>query len=263
MRRLALGDRPISRAAAFPGAAGSPVSLLDLPEVWSRGPVTIFVHGESRALVNLVMYGLIEWTTPDYSWIDVRIRNRSPTGLDPVALGAIPSGRIVVVDRLDEMAPDPIRGNAVWSVIRSDEPPDSMRSLSDFVRLPRPVQQALALTGGGTRPGAVALSNAHRLVALYDGTTVPDTLRTVVALGASLFVSFADEAPDSRYAFDFVLKVDGASPEVWSESELIVEKSTGPAEGLRGMRAYLGDLAPLHRLISRAVGRGTTGSVPE
>jgi len=215
--------------------------------------VTVLVHGESRDLVNMVTYGLVAWVGSEFSWIDVRIGHQPPSGRNPVHLGLVPPDRLVIVNRLDEMAPNHIGREAVRSVIRRDEPRDSMAELSEFVRLPRPIQLALAKTVSEAAPGIIVVSNAHRLIALYDAATVPTLLREVTGLGASVFVSFADEPPTQRAAFDYVLRVVGPSSEEWAGATIEFERAVGRGAPAEGSRSRISDIAPLQRILSRAV----------
>jgi hypothetical protein len=256
-------DLPRVVRSGTPAPPAGPGSVLDLAATWSREPVTVLVHGASRDLVNLVTYGLVAWVGSEFSWIDVRIGHQPPSGMGPVHLGLIPAGRLVVVSRLDEMAPNRIGGDAVRAVIRSDGARDSFEELSEFVRLPRPIQLALARTAPGPRPGIMVVSNAHRLIALYDAATVPELLREVTALGASIFVSFADEPPTRRTAFDYVLRVVGQTAEEWSNATIEFERAVGPGAPPEGLRIPIADIAPLCLCLSDAIAHRTSDSAPE
>lgn len=249
-----------SGVPAVPTGAGS---VLDLAATLSGEPVTVLVHGASRDLVNLVTYGLVAWVGSEFSWIDVRIGHQPPSGMGPVHLGLIPTGRLVVVNRLAEMAPNRIGRDALRSVVRPDGPRDSLEELSEFVRLPRPIQIALARTAPGSHPGIMVISNAHRLIALYDATTVPELLREITGLGASLFVSYADEPPTRRSAFDYVLQVVGRSAEEWSEATIEFERAVGRGAPAEGLRMRIAEIEPLRLCLSEAISHRASQSAPE
>jgi hypothetical protein len=232
-------------------------SVLALASVLSLKPVTVLVHGTSRDLVNLVTYGLVAWTGSEYSWIDVRLGRPSRAAVNPVQLGVIALERLVVVERLDEMAPHEIGTDVVRSMIRSDGPKDTMAEISEFVHLPRPVQLAIARTVPGPKPGIMVVSNAHRLIALYPAASVPQALREVTALGASIFVSFGDVPPVPRTAFDFVLRVEGDSAERWETAKIALERVVGRGSYMEGRHARVVDIAPLAYLLRAALGPAT------
>ena len=238
------------------------VSVLDLPAFLSRRPVTVFVYGSSRDLVDLVTYGLVAWVGSEFSWIDLRAGELSPSGTSPPRLGFIPRDRLVVVDEIDEMTPSRLGRDAVRSLIRTDEPPDSMERLSAFARLPRPIQLALARAVPGPRPAIMVVSNAHRLTALYGASTMPEAVRELTSLGASTFLAFADRPPDIRFAFDFVLRVVGSGPDNWTEATLEFERARAMGPSMRGRRVRLGKVRPLARLLVAATPSASRGPNP-
>jgi len=261
----AASDRP--RAPSAPRRAGrrppraapvAPGLLLNLPSDLTRAPVTAIVYGRQPDLTNLVTYGLVAWAGTQFSWIDVRERSRAPSAWNPVALGAIPPSRLFVVDELGEMAPDPMAPGAVRSVVRADEPVDSMEQLSAFVRLPRPVQQALARAGPTRVPAIMVVSNAHRLSPLYASANVPALLEEITSLGASLFVTFGAGPPVNRSSFDYVIRVDAPSVDRWDETTLHFERAGPSGAPVEGRRIPLRSLGPMGDLVRAAI-EGSAG----
>jgi hypothetical protein len=238
-------------------------SILDLPLALSRRPTTVFLHGPSRDLVDLVTYGLVAWVGTEFSWIDIRLGESPSSATDPVRLGYIPRDRLIVVSHLDEMAPSHVSRDGVRSIIRSDEPLDAMEELSEFVRLPRAVQQALAKTAPGSRPGIMVLSNAQRLLPLYNASIVPEVLREVTELGTSIFVSFADEPPLGRSVFDFVLRVTSTGPEQWTDATIEFERAGGMHPSMRGRRVRLAEVDHFARLFDAVTLGAANGSKPD
>lgn len=253
------GQPPAPRGtASLPPASGRGAGEeRRFPSILAERPVSVLIHGSSRDLVSLTTYGLVGSVGSEFSWIDIRIGNQPPTGTNPVALGLIPKDRLVVVTRLDEMAPTQLGSESVRAVIRRDEPLDSMERLSEYVRLPRPVQLALAKTVPGARPGIVVVANAHRLIALYDATSIPEILREITSLGTSVFIAFADEPPRNRSAFDVVLGVHGNSAAEWADALLEFEQVPASIEALRGRRVPLSEMGALAGFLEVALdGRG-------
>ena len=251
---------PAEREAA--GGIGAPndlVRALELRAALSGRPATVFAYGDAHELVDLVTYGLATWVGADLAWIDVRLTDPAPSPASPVGLGVIPADRVVVVSRLEEMAPHRPDGRAVRAVIRSDEPLDSLARLSGFVRLPRPLQLAIAKTGPAPIPGVVVVSSAQRLLPLYDPAVLPELLRTVTSLGMSVFASFAGAPPAGRCSFDVVVRVAGDGVERWAEATLELEAGSGLGPGVDAGPVRLGDLHPIREILEAALRGPPTG----
>jgi hypothetical protein len=200
------------------------------PQLFDR-PNSVFVYGPSRPLINLVVFALAEKTTPDFQWLDIGVPEEERLPFDPVRLGWIPEDRLWRVERPDMLRPDDLTANlALAGLIRSDEPPATLTHVAEFLRLPEISQRILARRPPDGRPGALAVTNAHRVIAAYPPNRVPPILAVHRDAGFSLFIGYADQAGPGRNVFDFVFHLDGENVIDWKRSHLVCEKgiTSGP-----------------------------------
>lgn len=215
-------------------------------------PTSVILCGSSRPLLNWVAYALASTTDSGFIWTDVRLEGEVLADSDPLARGLVPPDRLAVVYPNVLKPNDAAANMAIGGVVRSDEPPDTVRRMVDFLRLPLPTQRLLAGAPPGGRPMVLVLSNAHHMTVLYPTETVAPVLRAVIDAGAILFVTFADAPRESRHAFETILHVGGNDPKAWKRATLRVEK--GPSGGpLRaGSEHRLGEL----EVVAAVLGRG-------
>ena len=217
-------------------------------------PSSVLVHGPSRASINLALFALAESTTPEFQWVDIGVPGEERVASDPVRLGWIPHERLWLVDRPESLRPDDLAANlALFGLIRSDEPPASLAQVTEFLRLPELSQRILALRPEDGRPGALAVTNAQRVMAMFPTHRVPPILAVHQNAGFSLFVGYADTAGPGQNLFDFVFYLDCENVSEWRRSHLVCTKgiSTGP---LREARAVPLEQIPVFaKTFSRAV----------
>ena len=219
-----------SRPPASSGAADGGEDSIFPGHLFDR-PNSVLVFGPSRPLVNLTLYALAEATTPDFQWLDIGVPGEERPAVDPIQLGWIPEDRLWLVERPEALRPDDLTANlALFGLIRSDEPPATLTQITEFLRLPETSQRILALRPNDGRPGALAVTNAHRVMAVYPPNRVPPILALHIHAGYSVLVGYADSAGPGRSAFDFVFHLDGADVREWRKSHLVCEKgiTTGP-----------------------------------
>jgi len=224
------------------------------PEEAFRRPTSVLIVGNDRALLNWVAYAVAVFHDPGFLWTDVRYPGQEVDADDPMARKVIPPAQMVV-RHPDELRPSDASANvAVSAVVRADEPPENLRRLLDFLRLPQPTQQALSYSRPGGRLPVVVLSNSHRLAAFYPADAVTSTVRTILESGAILVMTFADSPPRGRVAFDTLLNVHGSVEDGWRRAKVKVEAA--PAEGpfRTGTEPSLGELLPFAEILSRALG---------
>ncbi|HYA69978.1 MAG TPA: hypothetical protein VEH28_01235 [Thermoplasmata archaeon] len=220
-----------------------------------RGPTSVLVWGDDRSLLNWVAYALASVTDPEFHWTDVRYPDQAVSATDPLARGRIPPNRLSVVETR-ELAPNDASANvAVSAVIRSDEIPDNVQRVLDFLRLPTITQRVLEQTPPEGRPRVVVLSNGHRITAFYPTPDVIDpTLRAIVGANTILIMTFGDAGPGGRFRFDNVLHLEGSVRDGWRSASLMVEKWVpgGPFE--KGTTHQLADLSSIADVLARELG---------
>jgi hypothetical protein len=237
----------------LPSALGQATILVRPDRIFNR-PTSVIVCGSNRPLLNWVAYALASITDPGFIWTDVRLQGEVLADADPLSRNLIPPDRMNVVHP-KELALH--RGGAkavAESVIRADEPTDTVRRLADFLRLPLHTQRLLSAGPSQGQPMVLVLSNGHRLVAFYPTDAVGPTVRAIVESGATLIMTFADAPPEGRLVFETVLHLEGNDTRGWRQASLTAEK--GPADGpLRSGSAYrLGEFDPVTDILASGLG---------
>jgi len=216
-------------------------------------PSSVLVYGPSRALVNLTLFALAQATTPEFQWLDIGVPGEERTPVDPVRLGWIPEERLWLIERPDALRPDDLTANlALFGLIRSDEPPTTLAQVAEFLRLPQVSQRILATRPSDGRPGALAVTNAHRVMAVFPPDRVPPILSVHRNAGFSVFVGYADSAGPGRFLFDFVIRLDGEHAAGWKSSQMVCEKgiTAGPLRDGRPVR--LSEIPIVARVLTKA-----------
>jgi hypothetical protein len=211
-----------------------------LPSHLFDRPVSVFVYGSSRPLVNLVLYALAARTNPDFHWVDIGDPTTERAPCDPVQLGWISDDRLWRVERPEMLRPDDRNDHLpLFRVIRPDEPSESLARFTEFLSLPDQSQQILATRPPPDRPGVVVVSNAHRAGDAFAPSRVATILNAHRNAGFSVMVGYAGSASPERDLFEFVFRLDGVDNrhEDWKENQLVCEK------GIRG--GPLGSLSPV------------------
>ena len=238
---------PTAGAAPERPAPIFPADLFDNPNA-------VFVYGPSRPLVTLTLFALAQATTPEFQWVDIGVPGEERTAFDPVRLGWVPEERLWKVERPDALRPDDLTANlALFSLIRSDEAPASLTQLSEFLRLPETSQRILATRPSDGRPGALAVTNAHRLMAAFPANRVSPILSVHRSAGFSVFVGYSESAGPGRSLFDYVFRLDCEHIGDWKNGRLVCEK--GIREGpLRDSRPVpLGAVPLIADILARAM----------
>lgn len=224
-----------------------------LESLWGSSRSVLLV-GDDRSLLNWIAYALASAADPDFLWTDVRTTGEVLGELDVFARDLIAPNRLITA-RPSDLAPSNRTANiAISEVVRDDEPPESLRRLLDFLRLPEQTQAQLSHLVSSGRPRVVVLSNAHRLQGFYPVETVAPLLRAIGETGVRTVMTFADAPNEGRFGFDTVLRVEGHDPRRWKEASLTVEK--GPLGGpFRAGAAYrLGDFEALAAVLAKHLG---------
>ncbi len=195
--------------------------------------------------------------------MEIEEANDERNRLDPVQLGWIPKDRLWLVDHPDALRPDDLSASlSLTRTIRSDEPPEVLAQITEFLRLPDRSQRILATRPPNGRPGVVAIANAHRVQRNFAASRVPSILTVHRNAGFSVFIGYNEAVGVGREVFDFVFHLDGHSQNVadWRETRLVCERgiTSGPLRDSRPV--LLGTIPFLSDVLSRAMASGTSGS---
>ena len=225
----------------------SPVGVL-IPELTQR-PTSVFLHGSNRALLNWVMYALLDRSDPNFRWTDVHLRGRATGPTRPSRAPRHPreSAEPCRTRRVSNAARTPPLRYRRWFIRRSLA--ESIRRALAFLRLPSHTQDLISRTSPGGSPAQVGMSNGHRLLAAFPAATVQPTIRAILDSGVTFVMTWADAVPSTSKAFDFVLGVEGAGPADWNNAVLNcgIGNSVGPVRA--GKRLRLGELGPIANVL--------------
>jgi hypothetical protein len=221
------------------------------PERMFGHPTSVLLCGSSRSLLNWAAYAFALTEVPEFTWVDVRHRGQAPAAGGPLACNMVPPEQLHVLETTDLPRNDAVSNMAIAGVIRTDEPPDDVRLLVDFLRLPSRIQELLSSARTEGRPRMLVVSNAHRMATYYPAEAVAPVVRAVVKTGAILFMTFADAPSEGHEAFETILYLEGNDPKEWKRA--ILRAAKGPLDGpfQTGSEYRLVELEPVAAVLAR------------
>jgi hypothetical protein len=214
-------------------------------------PTSAIVCGAPGLLLDWIAYGFASTQSGGYLWTDIRLARQKVDERDPLALGLIAEDRLSVLEPQSLPRNDVPANAAISGLVRSDETPENLRRLVDFLRLPTHTQELLASRRESGATTLVVLSNAHRLASLYPIDSVGPIVSAIVNSGVSLFVAYPDEPPEGRREFGNVWHLRSRPGTPWREAEIHVEQSDGSTSFEQGDRVPLQRIPRLTGVLSR------------
>jgi hypothetical protein len=237
------------------GAPGA--STFDLAAL-GRGPYGTFAWGESRPVLNRLLFAMVRALDPTPMWLELMPRRAEGDERGPVELGWIAPDHLFIAEDPSAARPqDAVANMALLNIVRSDEPAKTIARVADFIRLPPIAQEVIERLGGGESPRALAIANSDQVRGLYP-TTV-EGVRPIITsfLNAQMWPIFASRGPPGpgRMAFDFVLEIRAVDLAHWREGTLVPEKAP-PGSGVKvGVPVPLGEIRGLADAFTSAPGR--------
>ncbi len=222
--------------------------------VSGRGPVpSVLVHGSSRSLVNLLLYAVSENANQEFRWLDVRTPEESVPRWDPVRLGWIDSKRVWTIDPVSGLEPDHLGANAaLFEIVRSDEPPETLAHIAEFLRLPALVQEILGEMPPTGNANLLAVSNVDRLEQRFDVSVLGPALSAFAWARCALFVGYTGPTPPGAEQFTQSIRIEGDSPTLWRDARIHFERGA-PLTGARRRRSVSPtDVAFVDRVFRKA-----------
>jgi len=201
------------------------------------------------------MFSLAEATSPHFQWLEIGVPGEVRPSVDPIQLGWIPPERLWLVDRPESLRPNDLAANlTLFGLIRSDEPPETLEQVTDFLRLPETSQRILSSRRPDGRPCALVVANAHRVMAAYPVARIPSILALHANAGFSVIVGCVDSVGAGANLFDFVFHVDGQEFSEWPRSHLVCEKgiASGPLQDASSVP--LEEVPMIASVLSKAAG---------
>jgi len=191
------------------------------------GPWATFLHGPCREVLHRVAYAFGAATHPTLYWVSICDEGRVPEIEDPIRLGWVSEDRHYVLSTPDARPQDAVANMALGTIVRSDEPESTLSEITDFIRLPGVIQDAVSRSGIDPPRPVLVVADSDRVRAYYP--TDVEGVRHVIdpfRRNQMLAIFTAVGAPGAgRMAFDFVFKVQAQSLATWKAGQLIVEKS--------------------------------------
>jgi hypothetical protein len=186
---------------------------------------SLLVYGESRPLVNLLLYALADEVNPGLHWLDVQDPSAPPSEWDPCRMGWVGAGHAWTTDATETLQPDRTRATAaIFELVRSDEPPATLARLADFLRLPDPMQRILGEMPSDGGNHLLAVANADRIAGSFPEPVLAPILDAFEWVRCSLFVGFTGSLPPTVSRFTHVVRIQGGSPTAWHEARIHFER---------------------------------------
>src|SRR5208282_5192819 len=128
-----------------------------------RQGLSTFLWGESRSVVNRLLFAMVRAVDPEPLWLDLAPPGPPAEGPGPAELGWIARDRLFRAEDPELARPqDAVANMALLNVVRADEPAATVAKLADFVRLAPIVQEIISRVGAEGPRHALAVSNSDR-----------------------------------------------------------------------------------------------------
>jgi len=216
-------------------AVGSGISPPTLRAV-GAGSWGTFVYSLSRPLALWFTHAMALACDPEPVWVEFREAGSAADPMGPVGSGEVPASRLYVVAKAEAKPHPTVPPPALWKLVRSDEPKETLVELSDFLRLPSQVQEAIGFRGGRGPRRVLVCANTDLIREYYPRT--PEGIRPFVltALRENLIPIFSSIPPnDPGYlALDHIFEVRAKGLDDWRNGTLYCERAPAGSEFVAG-----------------------------
>ena len=203
--------------------AGSP-SLSSL----SRRAWATFLWGDSRPVLNRVLFAMVQANDSSPYWLDIRGPANVVSEPGPVELGWIPRDRLFVTGESSDARPQHSGSSPhLSSLVSSDEPPQELSKISDFLRLPPIAQEIVSRVERTQTCHVVAIANSDRVRSEYpmDVEGVRHVIEAFLAAPILPFFCATSPPGPGRWAFDFVFELRAKDLRSWRDGVLVPERA--------------------------------------
>ena len=194
----------------------------------SRRPWATFVWGDSRPVLNRVLFAMVRANDSSPYWLDIRGPANVASEPGPVELGWISQDRLFLTGQPSDARPQHVGGNPqLLTLVSPEEPAPVLASISDFLRLPPIAQEIVSRVERTQTCHVVAIANSDRVRFEYP-MNVQGVRRFIDAfLAAPILPFFCATSPPGpgRWAFDFVFEIRANDLTSWREGVLVPEKA--------------------------------------
>jgi hypothetical protein len=223
---------------------------LDFTEL-TRVPGATILWGETRAVVNRVLFAMVRANDTDPFWIQLMGSPQESESLTPLDLKWIPKEHVYLVGNPDDLKPHAALGGLALATLLAEEKRQTS-ILSDFLRLPEVTQELIGGQGEGRARRALGIANADRARKYYHGTPaeVEPFLQAMVSGGLLPFFGSTTRPGPGQWAFDHSFEVRAPSLERWGEGSLYCEKAPTSSPWRVGAEVPLKEIAPAAAALS-------------
>jgi hypothetical protein len=193
----------------------------------SRGSYATFLYGTSRTVLLRVAYGLARASDPNLYWVAIRDPDERVEPPGPIELGWVPDDHLFVVSRTEAKPQDAISNLALWTIVRSDEPQSAVISLTEFLRLPPLVQEAVSRYGQESPRPIFVVANSDRAREYYPRNAEGVRALLDALLNGGVMPIFVAVGPPGagRSAFEVSMEVEASDLAHWREGSLRCERA--------------------------------------
>ncbi|MGP8072614.1 MAG: hypothetical protein ACLPZM_05745 [Thermoplasmata archaeon] len=241
-------------------ASGAPAEEL-FPGGFAK-PSAVLISGTSRSLLKWFAFAALEPYSSRVYWTDVRLPGEVLDPLDPMTLHAIPEEALYVL-LPQELQPDDQGARqaeaAAATMLKSDETPNSLEGLVEFLRMPSHAQKLISSTGRSDAPSILVTANAHRLATVFSVERIAPLMKVMLESGTCQIALWAEAATTHTTMFDVLLQVEGSGSADWRNATVTCERgiSTGPLASGRAHR--LSDIKPVASILEKHIPRSPKG----
>lgn len=223
-------------------------------------PCSIFVYGDCRPVVNGVAFAMADMLDLAPLWLEVRDGGGGHDGPTVASAGWVPPERVFLSEAGSGLEPnDGVANLALGSIVRSDEPAEALTELTDFLRLPELLQEAIGRAMPAPSPRAIVLANVERVEQLFprEPGSLHRFLHSILTRSVSLVAAHTGPPREQRFAFSAVFRVHASSFASWGLGSIECEKGLKRGPFSVGRLCGLSDIPSIARVLA-----GLEGSKP-
>jgi hypothetical protein len=219
-------------------------------------PSSVFISGTNRSLLKWFAFASLAPYASRVYWTDVRLPGEILDPLDPISLNAIPKESVYVLSPQD-LAPDEQEARqaeaAAATVLRSDEPPNSLEGLFEFLRMPSHARKLLSSTGRPDLPSILVTANAQRLAPVYSQDRIAPLMRALLEGGTCQVALWAEAPTTFTSVFDVILHLEGGDPIDWRTATVRCERGISRGPLATGPSHRLSEIEPVATILARSI----------
>ncbi|MGP8158805.1 MAG: hypothetical protein ACLPWO_04255 [Thermoplasmata archaeon] len=221
-----------------------------------RNPSSVLFSGTSRSLLKWVAFASLAPYSSRVFWTDLRLPGEVLDPLDPMARQVIPENAVDVVppgDLRPEEQEARLAEAASATMFPSDEAPESVRGIIEFIRMPWHTQQRILATFRPGEPTILVCANADRLVGVFPDKGVAPLIRSIVNAGVVIVGLWGSPASPFDPVFDVLFRVEGVGPAAWRDATIRCEKGTSAGTLAAGTAHRLAEVGPIAMILEKLI----------